>query len=89
MALGAQPMTILRMVSRQGFAIIGFGLAFGIGIAVSVGSLVGDFLVGVGATDPLAYITLSIVLSLVVLAACYVPVRRAISVDPMGALRYE
>ena len=89
MALGAQPMTILRMVSRQGFAIIGFGLAFGIGIAVAVGSLVGDFLVGVGATDPLAYITLSIVLSLVVLAACYVPVRRAISVDPMGALRYE
>lgn len=89
MALGAQPSTILWMVSRQGLAIVGCGLALGLALAIGVSRLVGDFLVGVGATDPLTYISVSMLLSLVALAACYLPARRAMTIDPMLALRYE
>jgi predicted permease len=89
MALGAEPTTILWMVSRQGLAIVGFGLALGLVIAIAVSHLVGDFLVGVGATDPLTYTAVSLLLSLAALAACYLPVSKAMRVDPMVALRYE
>jgi len=89
MALGAQPATILWMVSRHGLAIIGAGLALGLAIAIAVSHLVGDFLVGVGATDPLTYLGVSLLLSLVALAACYLPARRSMRVDPMVALRHE
>jgi putative ABC transport system permease protein len=89
MALGAQRATILWMISRQGLAIVGIGLALGILVAIGVGGLIGDFLVGVAPTDPLTYISVSVMLSLVALAACYIPARRAMRVDPMVALRYE
>jgi ABC-type antimicrobial peptide transport system permease subunit len=89
MALGAQPATILWMISRQGLAIIGTGLVAGILVAIAVGRLVGEFLVGIGATDPVTFLTVSIILSIATMAACYVPVRRAVRVDPMVALRYE
>jgi predicted permease len=88
-ALGAQRTSILWMVSRQGIAIVGIGLALGLLIAVAVGRLMGDFLVGIGPTDPLTYLTVSLLLTFIALAACYVPARRATGVDPMVALRYE
>jgi predicted permease len=89
MALGAQRGTILWMVSRQGLVIVGTGLAIGLLLAIGVGRLVGDFLVGIGPTDPLTYATVSVLLSLIALAACYVPARRALQVEPTVALRYE
>ena len=89
MALGAHPATILWMVSRHGLAIIGFGLVLGLFIAITVSRLVGNFLVGVGASDPLTYLGVSILLSLVALAACYLPARRAMRIDLMVALRHE
>jgi predicted permease len=88
-ALGAQRKNILWMISRQGLAIVGVGLALGLLIAVGVGRLVDEFLVGVGPTDPLTYISVSLLLSFVALAACYIPARRATRVDPLVALRYE
>ncbi|HXA04422.1 MAG TPA: ABC transporter permease [Bryobacteraceae bacterium] len=88
-ALGAQRKNILWMISRQGLAIVGVGLALGLLVAVGVGRLVGEFLVGVGPTDPLTYISVSLLLSFVALAACYIPARRATRVDPLVALRYE
>jgi putative ABC transport system permease protein len=88
MALGAQPMQILKMIFRQGFAIVAIGLAIGIAGALAFGKLVGNFLV-VSAADPLTYIAVSAVLAAVTLLACYVPARRAMRVDPMDALRYE
>jgi len=88
-ALGAQRKNILWMISRQGLAIVGAGLALGPLIAVRVGRVVGEFLVGVGPTDPLTYISVSLLLSFVALAACYIPARRATRVDPLVALRYE
>jgi ABC-type antimicrobial peptide transport system permease subunit len=88
-ALGAQRKNIPWMISRQGLAIVGVGLALGLLIAVGVGRVVGEFLVGVGPTDPLTYISVSLLLSFVALAACYIPARRATRVDPLVALRYE
>jgi putative ABC transport system permease protein len=88
-ALGAQRTSILWMISRQGLAIVGIGLALGLLVAIIVGRLVGDFLVGIGPTDPLTYIAVSILLSFVALAASYIPARRATRVDPVVALRCE
>jgi macrolide transport system ATP-binding/permease protein len=89
MALGAQKTRILWLISRQGLTIVAMGLAVGLLIAVGVGKLVGDFLVGIGPTDPLTYSVVSGLLVCVALLACYVPTRRAMSVDPMVALRHE
>ncbi len=89
MALGAQRHNILWMIGRQGLTIVGIGLALGLLIAIGVGRLVGEFLVGVASTDPLTYATVSMVLVCVALVACYVPARRAMRVDPMMALRHE
>jgi len=89
MALGAQRTSILWMISRQGLAIVGSGLVLGLLVAIGVGRLVGDFLVGIGPTDPLTFIIVSILLAVVALAACYIPARRATRIDPMAALRYE
>jgi predicted permease len=88
MALGAQPAQILKMIFRQGLVIVALGLAVGLGAALAVAKVVGNFLV-VSPTDPLTYITVSVVLSTVALLACYIPARRAMRVDPMEALRYE
>ncbi|HEV2490425.1 MAG TPA: ABC transporter permease [Candidatus Acidoferrales bacterium] len=89
MALGAQRGQILKMIFRQGLLIVGVGLGLGILAALGISRLVGSLLVGVGAADPLTYMSVSILLAFVALAACYIPARRAMRVDPMVALRYE
>ena len=89
MALGAQRRTILWMVSRQGVAIIGTGLSIGLLTAIAAGHLVGEFLIGIGPVDPVTYITVSMLLSLIALAACHIPARRAMQVEPTIALRCE
>lgn len=88
MALGAQPAQILGMVLGQGMLIVGIGLALGLAAALAAGRMVGGFL-AVSATDPLTYVTVTLVLTIVALTACYIPARRAMRVDPMVALRYE
>ena len=88
-ALGAQSKSILWMISRQGLVIVGIGLGLGLLAAVGVGQLVGDFLVGIRPTDPFTYLSVSVLLSLVALGACYVPASRAMRIDPMVALRFE
>ena len=72
----------------QGMLIVSIGLVAGLAGAFAAARLVGNF-VAVSATDPLTYVSVSILLTAVALAACYVPARRAMSVDPMVALRYE
>ena len=89
LALGAQPGQILKMIFRQGLLIVGVGLSLGILAALGISRLVGSLLVGVGGTDLLTYAVVSIILAAVALAACFVPARRAMRVDPMVALRYE
>ena len=88
MALGAQRTSILKMILGQGMVIVGIGLVLGIGGALAAAKVVGNFL-AVSASDPLTYASVTGLLTLVALTACYVPAYRAMRVDPMVALRYE
>jgi putative ABC transport system permease protein len=88
-ALGARPGNVVRMVMRQGLALIGFGLVAGIALAVALTRLIAQMLFGLSATDPLTFAATSLVLALVAAAAAFVPARRATRVDPVIALRYE
>ena len=89
MALGAQRGDVMSLVLGQGMLVILIGL--GIGLAGSLAStrFLSSLLFGVSATDPLTFAGVILLLALVALAACYIPARRAMHVDPMLALRYE
>jgi putative ABC transport system permease protein len=89
MALGAQKVDMLTMVMRQSFAVIGIGLLTGIFGALAVTRLMSSLLYGVSANDFSIYAIVTILLSSAALVATYFPARRAMSVDPMVALRYE
>ncbi len=89
MALGAEARDILKLVARQGLRLVIAGLAVGLIAAWALTRAMASLLVGISATDPLTYMTVAILLSAVALAACWIPARRALRVDPMVALRYE
>ncbi len=89
MALGAQPGGVLKLVLRQGVVLVIAGAAVGIGVALGVMRYLTSMLYDVHANDPLTMIVVAILLTLVAVAACYVPARRATHVDPLVALRYE
>jgi len=89
MALGAQPLEVLRLVLGQGGRIALAGILIGVGGALSIGRVLSSLLFGVTPTDPVTFVVVTLLLCLVALAACYIPARRAIRVDPMVALRYE
>jgi predicted permease len=89
MALGAQPGEVLRMVCKQGMIIICAGLLIGLGAALAIGRVVGSFLMGISGTDPITYVSVTAMLMLIGVTACYVPARRAASLDPTEALRHE
>ena len=88
MAIGAEPIQILKMVFRQGFVIVAVGLAVGIAAAFASARVLKRFLT-VSATDPATYISVAVALTIVALCACYLPARRATKVDPLVALREE
>ena len=89
LALGARPPQILKMILSQGFIIVGVGVLAGILAAGGMARLVANLLFGVPPSDPVTYLTASALLAAVALAACWIPVRRAMRVDPLVALRYE
>lgn len=89
MALGAQPAQVLALVLRQGMLLAVVGAALGVLVALPVTRLASTLLYGVSATDPLTYISITLLLMAVALLACYIPARRATRVDPLIALRYE
>ncbi len=89
MAMGAGQGNILKMILRQGVWIILAGLVAGVLLALGMANLVGNFVTGVSPYDPLTYISVSVLLVLIALVACYIPARKATRVDPMIALRYE
>jgi putative ABC transport system permease protein len=89
MALGARRGDVLRLVIGQGVRLVAIGLVAGFAVARVVAVALGDTLYAVQPNDPLTYLAVGVVLAIVGAAACYVPSRRAATVDPLVALRTE
>ena len=89
LALGAQVSQVRRMVVRQGMVLALIGVGIGLAAAFYLAHLITAFLFGVTARDPVVFAGVPVLLTLVALLAVWIPARRASSVDPLIALRYE
>jgi putative ABC transport system permease protein len=89
MALGAQRGDVLKMTVIQALRLVGFGLGIGLVAAFILTRVMASLLFGISATDPLTFISISLVLLAVALLASYIPALRATRVDPMIALRAQ
>ena len=88
-ALGAQPKHVLRLIMGYGMKLTILGVSIGLVAAWAATRLLVSLLFGLGATDAVTFCAISVLLGLVGLIACYFPARRALSVDPVIALRAE
>ncbi|HWC16154.1 MAG TPA: FtsX-like permease family protein, partial [Terriglobales bacterium] len=89
MALGAQKGNVVQLVLGQGLWLVVPGVILGCVLAYAAGRMFVSLVYGVSASDPVAFISIAVLLITVALIAMYVPARRAASVDPMLALRSE
>jgi ABC-type antimicrobial peptide transport system permease subunit len=89
MALGASQRNVMWLVLKQGIRRICIGLALGLLAAFGVSRVLASVLVNMTATDPVTFVSISVLLSLITLAACVIPARRAMRLDPVNALRTE
>jgi putative ABC transport system permease protein len=89
MALGAQASDVLRLVIGKGLILTAISVGLGLLGALAMTRLMQTLLFGITATDPATFAAVAGIMTLVALAACYVPARRAARVDPLVALRYE
>ena len=88
-ALGARRNDVLRLVLQQGFRLAGLGLLVGTAAALALTRLMTRMIYGISSTDATTFVAVALLLAFAALAACYIPARRAMRVDPMVALRYE
>jgi putative ABC transport system permease protein len=89
MALGAQRSDVIKLIVGQGMSLTLIGVAIGLIAAFALTRVMSSLLYGVSATDPLTFIGISLLLTVIAFLACYLPARKATRVDPMDALRYE
>ena len=89
LALGAERGDIFRLILGRGVVLAVIGAGIGVGVALWLSTVMQSLLFSVSATDPGTFATVPILLILVAALACYVPARRAMSVDPVTALRAE
>jgi ABC-type antimicrobial peptide transport system permease subunit len=88
-AIGATRKQVTALILRQGLQKAGIGLAIGLIGALYLSDFITSLLFEVKPTDPLAYVTVSVLLLLIAMLASYLPARRAARIDPIKALRYE
>ena len=88
-ALGAQRIHVLQLILSQGAKLTLLGVVIGVAAAWALTRLLGGLLFEVNATDPATFLSISLLLVSIALIACFLPARRALSVDPVIALRAE
>jgi putative ABC transport system permease protein len=88
-ALGAETRDVLRLVLRQGLTLALLGVALGVAASLALTRLMKTLLFGVSTTDPLTFVGVALLLTLIAVLACWLPARRATKVDPMIALRCD
>jgi len=89
MALGADRVAVLRLVLGNGMKLASVGVTIGIVCSLALTRLMVKMLYGVSPSDPLTFLTIAGLLLLIAMAACYIPARRAMRVNPAIALRYD
>jgi putative ABC transport system permease protein len=89
MAIGASPSGMLRMILAEGLAQAGAGLAVGVVLSMLLSRLLSGLLYGVDHASPMPYLLVAGVIIVVAIAACVVPARRAMRIDPAVALRAD
>jgi len=89
MALGADRTDVARLVLRDGIRLAAIGVGIGIVCSFALTRLMSKWLFAVSATDPVTFLSVSVLLLFVATAACYLPARSAMQVDPIIALRYD
>jgi putative ABC transport system permease protein len=88
-ALGAQALDVLRLMIWQGMKLTLLGMALGVALARALTRWLASLLYEVKTTDPLTFVLIALLLTVVALLACWLPARRATQVDPMIALRHD
>jgi predicted permease len=89
LALGASGRDLLRLILTEGITLVGAGMLLGLLASAALTRVLQSVLYDVSATDPLTFAGVALLLAAVTLAACYIPARRAMKIDPMAALRHE
>jgi len=89
MALGAKRRDVLTLVVRQAMVLALGGVAIGLLASFALTRLIKGLLFSVSVTDPMTFVAIAVLMTLIALLACLIPARRATKVDPLVALRYE